>query len=118
MDSEKDHLQENKPQMALEYREQPGGVFRTYCNNVMMASTGFDVRVIFGEVIDVLPDKSKAIVEQRAQVTMTWLEAKLIGDFLQANVKAHEELNGPLKLPKNIDKILVPDTFQMVAKES
>ena len=111
MDNEK-----NQPQMALEYREQSGGVFRTYCTNVMMASTGFDVRIIFGEVIDVLPDKSKAIVEQRAQVTMTWIEAKLVGDFLQANVKAYEELNGPLKLQKNVDKIVVPETFQMVTK--
>jgi hypothetical protein len=109
---------EKKPQMALEYREQSGGVFRTYANNVMMASTGFDVRIIFGEVIDVLPDKSKAIVEQRAQVTMTWIEAKLIGDFLQANVKAYEELNGQLKLLKNIEKMVVPETFQMVVKES
>jgi hypothetical protein len=115
---ESENLQENKPQMALEYREQPGGVFRTYCNNVMMASTGFDVRVMFGEVIDVSPDKGKAVIEQRAQVTMTWLEAKLIGDFLLANVKAHEELNGPLKLPKSLDKIVVPETFQMTAKES
>jgi hypothetical protein len=109
---------EKKPDMALEYREKPGGVFRAYCNNVMMASTGFDVRIMFGEVIDVLPDKSKAIVEQRAQITMTWIEAKLIGDFLQANVKAHEELNGPLKLPKNVDKIVVPDTFDMATKVS
>jgi hypothetical protein len=66
----------------------------------------------------VLPDKSKAIVEQRAQVTMTWIEAKLIGDFLQANVKAYEELNGQLKLLKNIEKMVVPETFQMVVKES
>ena len=116
MDSENDKTAENKQQ--IEYREQPGGMFRTYCNNVMMSSTGFDVRVIFGEVIEVSNDKTKVIVEQRAQVTMTWLEAKLVGDFLQANVKAHEELNGPLKLPKNIDKIVVPDTFQMVAKEN
>ena len=59
----------------------------------------------------------KVIVDQRVQVTMTWLEAKVLADFLNANIKALEELNGgPLKLQKNLDKIIVPDTFQSMAR--
>jgi hypothetical protein len=51
------------------------------------------------------------MVDQRVQVTMTWLEAKILADFMQTNIKAYEDLNGPLKLPKNLDKIMVPETF-------
>lgn len=103
-----------KPQKKIEYREPPGGIFHAYSNNIQMASTSFDVKVVFGEIAEVLEDK--VMVDQRVRVTMTWLEAKILADFLQANIKAHEDLNGPLRLPKNADKITVPDTFEMIPK--
>lgn len=98
-----------KPQKKVEYRPAPEGVFHVYCNNVQMASTSFDVRVMLGEVSEVLDDK--IIVEQRVQVAMTWIEAKIIADFLRANVEEYEKLNGTLTLPKNLDKIIAPETF-------
>lgn len=98
-----------KPQKQIEYRTPPEGMLRVYSNNFAMATTSFDVRLIFGEVAELKDDK--VFVTQNVQVTMTWLEAKILADFLQANVNAHEELNGPLKLPKNLDKIIVPSTF-------
>jgi len=51
------------------------------------------------------------VVEQRVQVAMTWIEAKIVADFLRANIEAYEALNGPLTLPKNLEKITVPETF-------
>jgi hypothetical protein len=98
-----------KTEKPIEYRAPQGGVLRFYSNNVQLATTSFDVRMIFGEVIEVKPDK--AIIEQNVQITMSWLEAKVLADFLQANIKALEELNGPIKLPKNLDKLIVPETF-------
>jgi hypothetical protein len=74
-----------------------------------MGSTGYDVRVIFGEISDVTPDK--VVVEQRVQVAMTWVQAKIVADFLRANIEAYEKLNGPLTLAKNVEKITVPDSF-------
>ncbi len=99
-----------KPQKQVEYRHPPQGMIRIYSNNFAMASTSFDIRLLFGEVAELQGDK--VIVDQNVQVTMTWFEAKILADFLQANIKAHEELNGPLKMPKNLDKIIVPDTLQ------
>ena len=96
-------------QRELEYHDAPGGLIRVYSNNVSMASTRFDVRIIFGELVDI--DDNKAIVENRVQVTLTWLEAKLLADFVHANVKSFEELNGALKLPSIPDKMVVPQTF-------
>ena len=98
-----------KPPRKLEYRQPPEGLFRTYTNNVQLATTSFDIRLVFGEVHEVLEDK--IVIEQRAQVTMSWVEAKILADFLRANIEAHEHLNGSLKLPKNPDKVIAPDTF-------
>jgi hypothetical protein len=102
-------VEATKPQRKIEYRLPADGLHQVYSNNVQMATTGFDVRILFGEIAEVLEDK--VVVDQRVQVTMTWLEAKLLADFLQTNIKAFEDLNGPLKLPKNLDKIIVPETF-------
>jgi len=96
-------------QREVEYRNSPEGLTRIYSNNVALAGTRFDIKIIFGEVADITDDK--AIVENRVMVTLSWLEAKLLGEFLQANVKAFEELNGPLRLPTIQQKMIVPDTF-------
>jgi hypothetical protein len=101
-----------KPQRKIEYRAPADGLRTVYCNNVQMSSTSFDIRMLFGEIAEVLDDK--VVVDQRVQVTMTWLEAKFLADFLQANIKAYEDLNGPVKLPKNLDKLIVPDTFAVL----
>lgn len=98
-----------KPQRTPEYRIPPGGTPQVYSNNVQLATTSFDVRIIFGQVADVSDDK--VMVDQHVQVTISWLEAKLLADFLRANIEAYEALNGPLKLPKNPYKIVVPETF-------
>jgi hypothetical protein len=49
-------------------------------------------------------------VEHRVQVALTWIEAKILADFLRVNIEAYENLNGPLTLPKNLGKIIVPET--------
>jgi hypothetical protein len=98
-----------KPQKAIEYRAPVGGIIHAYCNNIQMASTSFDIRLMLGEIAESTEDK--VIVEQRVQVAMTWIEAKILADFLRVNVEAYESLNGPLKPPRNIEKILAPETF-------
>lgn len=100
-----------KPQRQMEYRTPTAGLPRVYSNNVQLATTSFDVRIIFGEVVDVLPEK--VVVEQNVQVTMSWAEAKIVADFLQANIKTFESLNGPIELPKTLDKIIVTETFPL-----
>ncbi len=100
---------EPKKQRQIENRLPPEGLLRTYANNVSMSATRFDLKLLFGEVIEVTDEK--AIIETRVQVTVDWLEAKLLADFLAANIKAFEELNGPLKLPVIPEKLIVPETF-------
>jgi hypothetical protein len=98
-----------KLERTIEYRQPAEGMFRTYSNNVALAATSFDLKFLFGEVAEFQADK--VVIEHRAQITMTWLEAKILSDFLQANIKSYEELNGPLKLPTIQGTLIVPDTF-------
>jgi len=98
-----------KPPKIFEYRHPQSGLPRVYCNNVQMGTTSFDMRLLFGEVAEVLPDK--IVVQQHVQVTMSWPEAKIIADFMLANIRAHEELNGAIQLPKNPEKVVIPETF-------
>lgn len=98
------------PQKAAEYRLPVEGLFRAYANNVALQATSFDLKLIFGEVAEI--SEEKVIVEHRVQITMTWLEAKVLADFLQANLRAFEETNGPLKLPTIGPALIVPETFK------
>lgn len=97
------------PQRKIEYVFPPNGVPNVYANNIAMGTTKFDVRMIFGEVRDI--SEAHIAIEQRVQVTMSWHEAKILADFLWANIKAYEELNGPLKLPQIPPKVITPDTY-------
>src|SRR5882724_9517220 len=96
-------------QRKLEYRIPPEGMTRIYSNNVLLAATRCDLRILFGEIVDITEDT--AVVENRVQVTMTWLEAKLLADFLSVNIKAFEDINGPLKLPTIQQQLVIPQTF-------
>jgi len=49
MDSE----ESTKPERKIEYRVPAAEVPRVYANNLQLGSTSFDVRIVFGEVVDV-----------------------------------------------------------------
>ena len=55
----------NRSRWNLLFLDPETGLFTTYANNVQLGWTHFDVRMIFGEVVDAQTDK--LIVEQRAQ---------------------------------------------------
>jgi hypothetical protein len=101
--------EDQKPTRPIEYRLPPQGLPSVYSNNVRMSTSNFDVRMVFGQSGEV--EDGKIIVDQRVQVTMTWPQVKILADFLQANVKAFEDLNGPMKLPMNLEKLIAPETF-------
>jgi hypothetical protein len=83
----------------------PGGTFCTYSNHIQLLPTVFDISVFFGEVTSV----SSEVVEvtQRAKVSLSWLEAKVLATWLLNNIKAFEANNGPIVPPK-ISAILDP----------
>jgi len=85
-----------------------GGILTTYANNIQVAWTDFDVRMLFGEVVDTRPDK--IIVEQRVQVTVSYLQAKLLLLMLSQVVARYEPAFGEIKIPAGAHTFNVTST--------
>jgi hypothetical protein len=75
-------------------------LFTTYANNIQVATTIHDVRMIFGETVDFLA--TKVVVEQRAQITISYFQAKMLMTILGQAVVAHEAQFGEMKLGPDI----------------
>jgi len=78
------------------------GLFTTYANHVQLGFTLFDVRLLFGEIVGL--EANKITVEQRAHVTLSWLQAKLLLVILHKALADHESRNGEIKLPMGIEE--------------
>lgn len=89
--------EETEQSRTIEYVEPEDGRLLVYANNHMIAVTAYDIRVLFGEVVGVTDEKIE--IEQRVQVTMTWLQAKYLMENLLQRIAAFEKLNGEIKLP-------------------
>jgi Protein of unknown function (DUF3467) len=61
----------------------------TYSNNVAFAVNAMDFVLIFGEVIEA--NTEEVIVERRARVTMTPIQAKILRDVINAQIASYEE---------------------------
>lgn len=64
----------------------------SYSNNIQYAINSADFVFIFGEVIDV--SDQEITIEQRARVTMTPAQAKIMSILLKQQVEAYEERLG------------------------
>jgi len=80
----------------LEMVAPEGGLPSIYTNNVGVGATSFDIRLIFGQIVDTTPEK--VVVQQGVMVTMSWIEAKILNEIIGLHVKAYEEKNGTLTL--------------------
>lgn len=69
-----------------------------YANHVIFGASYFDMTLIFGELTRTLDGDT--ITEERASVSMSWPQAKLLATYIAANVMAHELFNGTIKIPK------------------
>jgi hypothetical protein len=91
------------PLKDLPIEEPEEGVFYAYANVVNMNWTLTDVRLRFGELLQV-PDendptweKQRGIILERVSVTLPWIQAKLLRDLLDGVIRNYEALNGELK---------------------
>jgi hypothetical protein len=84
------------------------GIARFYANHVQIGRTAFDVRLVFGTVTDVNDERVQ--VTQEAQVTISWLEAKVLAEFLKRHVEEFEKGNGPIMTEfAPVSPVLAPD---------
>jgi hypothetical protein len=71
----------------------------TYANNIRFEPSIWDLRIYFSQVLEY---GSPAIIEQRGVITVPWLQAKAMALFLALNVAAHEETDGPIRIPSTL----------------
>ena len=76
------------------------GLFTTYANNVQLGYTVYDLRLIFGELVEMTAEK--VTIEQRVQVTISWLQAKVLSELLSRSIAECEEQNGGVRMPAGI----------------
>jgi len=96
-------MPEEKKSTSIEVKrvEPQEGIFFAYANQIEVGHTAFDLRIAFGELLGIVD--GKLTLEQRVQVTLPWLQAKLLARLLTKVVAKFEEVNGPIKLPKMVD---------------
>jgi len=95
MSEEKTVPNSETPVRRFEYKSPPAGIPSVYSNNIQLQQTVYDLRIVFGEVGSVTPEVAE--VHQRVSVTMSWLEAKILSEFLSSYVRSFEEQNGPIQ---------------------
>ncbi len=86
--------------------------FSFYTNNIQIQQTVFDLKLIFGELVQ--SQGKLAYVDQHSSVTMSWVQAKLLLYFLQLNMIAFEDINGKIKIPPE----LIPPEIVPIAEDN
>lgn len=101
----------NDPQTPnkMPWVKSPKGVSEIYTNQVHVTWTVDDVRIRFAQIIDSPETPTpgpvfKGVCEERAAVTFSWRDAKLLRDNLSKLIEIYEKVNGEI----NTDLILPP----------
>jgi len=87
---------------TVEYVQPPDGVPSIYANNVAVSPNPFDLRIYLG---DLMQTGKEIKVLQKAEIIMSWVEAKIFANFLLENVNAFEKKNGPITFPLQPDPL-------------
>jgi len=90
-----------QPGAPIEFRKSDS-LANVYANHSLLQSTGWDIKVIFGEVDQSI---SPNTVVQHTAVTLPWTQAKILAYFLQIHLAAHEVALGRVAIPQGV----IPD---------
>jgi hypothetical protein len=104
--------EEKAPKKKLPWIKSPSGVTEIYANAAHITWTLDDLRIRLGQIIDSpeTPNPGPSFLgatEERAAVTLSWRNAKLLRDNLSSIIEGYETVNGEinidLTLPNSID---------------
>jgi hypothetical protein len=97
----------DRPLTGLEVPNIPGPHYTAfYTNNISYAISAVDLVLIFGEIVNT----GKSVhIEQRARVTMTLVQAKILRDMLTQNIARFEEKFGKVTIPEEMSTLLAVD---------
>lgn len=94
---EQPHSQPTQANVEFVVPDPDDALFTTYTNNIRLGWTHSDIRMLFGEIVDATPEK--IIVEERAQITISYFQAKLLMLLLAQAIAQHESQFGEIKIP-------------------
>ena len=83
-----------------------------YSNNVHVESSGWDIKLNFGELDQKLGPN---VVVQHTGITLSWPQAKLLNYFLQLHIAHHEAENGDISVPKGVIQAFPEQTPESLA---
>ncbi|HEV8717013.1 MAG TPA: hypothetical protein VGX03_29855 [Candidatus Binatia bacterium] len=86
---------------ALDYRRREDFA-QFYANNVLLQSSSWDMKLIFGELDQSLGED---VIVQHSAITLPWRQAKVLLYFLQVHLIGHEGQHGRVIIPPGI----IPD---------
>ena len=103
-------MNKNQDGSASTERQQPSDV---YSNQIALFWSAHDLRILFSQVIVGPADpmgpngrpgewsnqKTEALAENRAAVTISWLHAKSLAQMLTDAVRSYEKVNGEIGQP-------------------
>jgi len=78
-----------------------------YANNVQFEVSTWDLKMVFGE-LDQSDPPGKSKVIQHTAMTVTWLQAKIMAYYLNANILLHEADYGKIQIPANLHPVPLP----------
>lgn len=92
---------DEKAKKQIKWFRNPQGVIEIYANTAHVQWTLDDVRIRLAQMIEDPNDPTpgaefKAACEERAAVTFSWRNAKLLRDQLTGLITAYERLNGEI----------------------
>jgi hypothetical protein len=93
--------EDQKP--ALSWIKSPTGVVDVYANTMHATWSLDDIRVRLGQIVDSPKNPNpgadfRGAVEERAAVTLSWRNAKILRDQLIVIIDAYEKVNGEIKV--------------------
>lgn len=85
----------------------PQGIAEVYSNFLFVNWSMTDVRIRFAQLVPTseLPAATpptvmvERVAQERAAITMSWIQAKVLRDLLADSISRYEAKNGELKLP-------------------
>lgn len=105
-------MSETQKQEKMPWVKSPSGVVDIYVNQTHLTWTVGDVRIRLAQIIDSPQTPTpgpgfQGVCEERAAVTFSWRDAKLLKDNLTKLINSYEDVNGEIKidikLPGSID---------------
>jgi len=97
---------DEKQALPITYVTRNGGIDRHYINSIGVEVDNYcDVRIEGGQFIGGIETAGQVVIENRVEVTLTWLAFKTLIQLGQEKIAEYERRNGEIKLPLMADPL-------------